>query len=251
METQTLVLPLRRMDVVQQCLVVLVPGEYQGLRFHALLPRFLVFHATAQDLKIRQKQEIFRAKPQRTQRFLEQTNCFSLRPLRLCARRLFLSFLTCAFILSRELGTSAYHSSFHLLPLDRRYLVVPALPLSASGPEEGEADRGLLRFRHGYVRELDAERRGCGPCVRCGLPLVPGPAQPEGGGRLHTERKAFHHRARLAVRLPDLEQLVPLLLVQVPLCHGRDPVEDRAVVDRAQQLEVFGMGPRQRHGGAR
>ncbi len=126
--------------------------------------------------------------------------------------------------------------------------VVPSFPAAAFRIEKCEPDRSALIRGDGYVHEVSLQCRSRGIRIVEALPFVIGPMKANSGGRLDTERIAFFNRAALPVVFPNFEATTVPALPQVPLGNRGDHVEDFAVGGGTQELDVFGVGPHQRHG---
>src|SRR5512147_1931904 len=106
-------------------------------------------------------------------------------------------------------------SPFKNLLILNRHFVVPIFPFTAYRPVEREPDRRLLRFRDRDIDESDAEGSRCGERGLGCPPLVSCPLKLEGSRRLDAQDVSPLHRAGLTIRLPYLEQLVPLRFVKI------------------------------------
>jgi hypothetical protein len=85
-------------------------------------------------------------------------------------------------------------------------LEIAAFPSRQGFPEEGEAERGTLCRRHWDVHELKADPCRCGTRIMSLLPLVAGPAQPEGSTRLNAKNPSRTHCPELSIALPNLQR---------------------------------------------
>ena len=130
------------------------------------------------------------------------------------------------------------------------HLEIPPFPAPRVRPEKREADPPALFGQDGDIQVFDPQRRRRGARIFRRAPVVPRPMEKKRGPRLDAKDEPRPDHGNLAVMLPDFHRLEVPPPGEIAVRNFGDEVEHLAVGRRPKQLDILGVRPHQRPGGA-